>query len=371
MEIIPYSDDYFDSLVAFLRVNWAQNHSVYNRELFDWQYGGPDCDRSSCVLLIDDGGSIAGFLGTICYPFVYDNTIKKAAGLAIWIIDKNIKNSGIGLHLRKAVEEKYDVVFTIGINHETIRYYQKRGYNYYDSLHRYIAPLDVQGYQYFLAQPCGETAIRKWVNDVELNERSIEPAAGFDAVALENAYKQNVVPNFKLLPQKNASFWQWRYLESKGFSYLFYQGGGGIVIFREESVHAPGDEQRHGLKCLRIIEIIPSNGSVWNGADNPELVSILSSVLSWARERGCVLADFQISTSRIGHILESVGFRLQQESGETNAVRLFSPFRANASALNFVYRVMHEGDFASIDRDYVYLTKSDTDMDRPNWPGVQ
>lgn len=367
MEIVSYSGKYFEPLVAFLRKNWAPNHSIYDKCLFDWQYGGCAGDLSASVLLLDDNGKIQGFLGAIQYPFLFYDETKTAAGLAIWVVDKDIKNSGAGLYLRKTVEDNFDIVYTIGLNPATIRYYQKRNYNYYDSLNRYVIPLDANKYQSFLLNLCENEEIKDWLNTVRFTEPAA-PSVDFNANTLAEIYQNSVAPHFTLRPQKDATFWEWRYLNSKGFSYLFYQASGGVVVFRVDNTHSPDDPLRHGVKCLRIIEILPDNGKVWDGDVDEDLIDTVLSVLTWAKEQGCVLADFQISNSRLSHILEEIGFRLQLNEGKTNISRLFSPYRANASPLNFVYRTLsNSGKFISINREDTYLLKSETDMDRPNF----
>lgn len=366
MEIIPYSDKHFASLTAFLKNNWAPSHSIYSKCLFDWQYGGPVGKASASLLLLDGTGAIQGFLGVIPYSFLFRGDKKDGAGLAVWVVDKGIKNSGAGLYMRKEIEGRFDVVYTIGLNLETIHYYQKRQYQYYDSLHRYVIPLEAEGYQRLLAEPCASGDVAAWAASIAVAPLAT-PVAGVDAAELENAYQHGVAFRFPLCPLKDAKFWEWRYLNSKGFEYLFFRAEGGIVVCRVEETHALGERLRHGLRCLRIIEILPADGAVWDGKDSPSLVEAILSVLAWARDQGCVLADFQISNSRLRHILTQAGFRLQESAGTTNIARLFAPFRENAKPLNFTYRVLDSEGFAEIDREDTYIVKSDTDMDRPNY----
>ena len=35
MRICNYSPNYFEALIAFLRENWAKNHTIYEKSLFD------------------------------------------------------------------------------------------------------------------------------------------------------------------------------------------------------------------------------------------------------------------------------------------------------------------------------------------------
>ncbi len=365
MDIVPYSEGYFEPLIDFLRRNWSTDHAIYRKQLFDWQYGGPQGDPSASVLLIDSNGFVQGFLGAIPYPFLYQGKVKAAAGLSVWIVEKEIKYSGVGLYLRNEIESRFDVVYAMGLNLATVHYYQKRGYQYYSNLNRYVVPLEAKGYQNFLLRPGEADDIAAWIQAVPCLSTAV-PDTKIGADTLAKAYQHGIASSFSLLPRKDSQFWQWRYLDSEGFSYLFWEDEGGIIVFRLEAAHAPGDSVHHGLKCLRLIEILPADSNVWDGGRSPALTRTILSVLAWGREQGCVLADFQISNSRLGHVVKDAGFRLQQETGITNVARLFSPYRENALPINLAYRICECDGFAEADREDTYLVKSDVDMDRPN-----
>jgi len=320
---------------------------------------------------LDDTNEIQGYLGVVSYPFLIYDSIIEAAGLAMWVVDESLKNSGIGMYLRKAVEDRFDIVYVIGINHNVVRYYQRRTYSYYNSLNRYILPLDAENYKHFFVDS-DEVAVGKiksWSDSI-CYRNSASPLTNLDTSLLAKKYTENVAPYFTLRPNKDVAFWEWRYIKSKGFKYLFYEREGNIVIFRIENTYSPSNLLLHGKKCLRVIEILPNDGKVWNGNSDENLAETLCKVLTWAKEQGCVLADFQISNSKLSHILKDVGFRLQSEDSITNVAHLFSPFRLNAPPLNFAYRINYQGNgFLNIDREETYLLKSDGDMDRPNYLG--
>ena len=364
--VIPYSEGYFCQLIDFLRKNWAPNHLIYNKQLFDWQYGGMASDFSSNKLLIDESNAIQGFLGAVSYPFLFNNEFKKAAGLSVWIVDKEVRNSGAGSLLKTTIEDSFDIVYAIGINLDTVRYYKKYNYNFFDGLYRYVIPLDLGGYQLFLNSPHNVEDVKNWFDTIAFT-RAAHPTIDFCANILSETYANCVAPHFSFCPHKDVDFWRWRYLESKGFTYMFFQGKGGIVLFRIECAHSPSDSLRHGIKCLRIIEILPNNGNVWENIADQDLSETLLAVVTWAKNQGCVLADFQISNSRLSHILQTIGFKHQSDIGITNVARLFRPYKVDVFPLNFAYRIPRDNEFVKIDREETYLLKSDSDMDRPNF----
>jgi len=371
MEIKSYSEIYFEPLIDFLRKSWAENHSIYEKQLFDWQYGGCMGDSSACLLLLDNNNEIQGFLGTVSYPFMVNDSVSNAAALSIWVVDKNIRSSGAGKNLKKTVEDRFHIVYAIGMNPATIRYYENHGYSYHNSLHRYVLPLDTECFKLFLidSDRTDEGKVMGWFDSIRFSEPTA-PSTDFNSDILAEIYQRNVAPHFLVRPKKDAAFWEWRYIKSKGFKYLFHETEDNVVIFRIENTYSPGDLLKHDRKCLRIIEILPNDGNVWNGKPNKDLAETLQTVLTWAKEQGCILADFQISNSGLGHVLEEVGFRIQSEDNVTNLTRLFSPLRPDAAPLNFAYRIKnHAGEILNVDREDTYILKSDSDMDRPNYLG--
>ena len=364
MEIIPYNDSFFEKLIIFLRKNWADEHAIYDKPLFDWQYKGPMND-TPCAFLVTENDRVCGFLGGVPYDFLLNGNRISGVGFAIWIMDKALKNSGIGLMLRKNFEKLYDVTYSIGINLNAAGLYSGMNYSYYNSLRRYVIALNAEKYMLFLLRGADYNLICNWVNK-QNKSSSIDPADTIDPFSLETLYMSNIAPNFKLLPYKNKNFWQWRYIENYGFRYVFFKNMGCVIIARVENVYAPQNKNLHNLKCLRIVEILPSSRYFQNDGDDALLFYTLTEALNWARKTGCVLADFYISNSYYDKILLRTGFIMQETEPVADIVRLFSPYRQNVNPLNYAYRINNREKSVIRDED-TYFLKSDGDMDRPNF----
>ena len=302
------------------------------------------------------------------YNFIYDNKQVTGIGFAIWIVDNRLKNSSIGLYLRKEMENMYDISYSIGINEKIIDTYTKLGYNYHSNLNRYVVALNATNYRFFLLNDIDISIIQQWIFAQPKNY-AIEPCDSIEANYLESLYMANVVPFFAFLPYKNNSFWQWRYIQNEGYNYTFFNTSGGVIITRVDYVYYPQDKRLHNLKCLRIIEIIPSNINIFIREDDDLLFDAITRVIAWGRETGCVLADFQISNSRYEYILNKAGFIKQDTQQTANITRLFAPYKSEAKPLNYAYKINIDNEFHSINKENTYFLKSDGDMDRPNWLG--
>ncbi|WP_179030817.1 GNAT family N-acetyltransferase [Paenibacillus kribbensis] len=374
MEIVKYRDSDYESLVAFMRINWSPEHAIYNKELFDWQYRIDENGLSESLLLIDNG-CIEGFLGVIPGEYSSNGEQYKGISFAMWIVSEKYRNSGLGIMLMKEAEKYNSVCLTLGCNFQVVPMYERMGYSYSDHLNRYVIPLDVNGYVNLLKDPVNQAGIEQWLSDVEERLiRSYSPVPNITGEKLEQLYITSIQRRFSLSQYRSASFWEWRYINSAGYKYLFFGDPAveGIVVARLDRAYAP-EESVHGTKVLRIIEIIPANADVWEGAFDHGLIEMVHGVLSWARSQGCVAADYQLSSNRLEHILESIGFKKQNidyTPEECGLAGLFQPFRYRVNPINFVWKMKsNEDGFKNMEVNDIYLVKTDGDMDRPNiWP---
>jgi GNAT superfamily N-acetyltransferase len=348
MEILPYQSTDFDRVVAFLRENWAGSHPLYDRALFDWQYRTA---TASASLLVVDEGRVVGFLGTMPGRYVLDGEVRAAAGLTMWCVDRELRSGGLGVRLIRATEKTHPVTFTLGANVAVLPMYLAMGYAVLPSLHRYSTPLDNAGCARLGGQ--GTAEVRPW-------PIGILPTP--DAQALSDLFGRTVRPAFRFTQVRDADFWSWRYIENTGYRYhRFGEGMSGAVVARVEPVHAPDRPDVHGLRVLRLIELLPSTPAAWDGPADDRFSALLGNVLGWAKTQGCVAADFQCASSRAGHLLRPLGFG---DRDEIRLPELLSPFRPDAAPINFVWKVS-----PAVDADDCYVVKSDCDMDRPSlWP---
>jgi GNAT superfamily N-acetyltransferase len=372
MKILPYPDSDFSALVQFLQANWAPCHALYDKRLFDWQYRTGQSENS---LLVVDGHRILAFLGNVPATYQVRGQLTTGVGLTMWCVDKEYRNSGLGILLIREAERMHRVTLTLGANVNVVPMYQRMGYSALARLHRYVVPLQFDGYRHLLTTPADESELREWCAAVQSQGAPNLPDSPPTAAAMAALYSRSIPANFAFSQSRDADFWQWRYLDSAGFRYhlLGDPQSTGAAVVRIEQVIAPDQPHLQSLRVLRIIELLPANPDVWHGCIDPAFITLLRSLLCWGQTRGCVAADFQCSNSRLSHVLAHAGFREQIGDGQappTSLAQLFQPFRPNANPINFVWKV--KGDDAkpiAIDPEDAYFVKSDCDMDRPNvWP---
>ncbi|KPV42385.1 GNAT family N-acetyltransferase [Alicyclobacillus ferrooxydans] len=373
MDIVPYDQTRWEDLITFLKENWAPNHVVYDSTIFDWQYRCKDWNDDSHSLLVVDEKKILGFLGNIPGQYQFDGKTIYGDALTMWVVDESLRNRGLGVLLIRQTEKNVPVTLTLGCNQNVVSMYERMGYSVLSRLNRYVAPLSASEYRKLLIEPRQDVDIEIWANRVRNEACKTSPARPLEHInvtALERLFQSSIVGNFRFTQNRNANFWTWRYIENKGFSYIFFGSPTeeGIIVARVERAYAPAQLDVHGLKVLRLIELIPFHDRVWNGVRSDTFVHLIRSVLRWAIDEGCVAVDYQSSTSRLEHVLFDVGFTREDET--TGLAQLFQPYRPKATPINFVWKVRgRDNKPIQLSPDETYFVKADCDMDRPNiWP---
>jgi len=374
MEIRTYDPGDWPALRAFIHEHWRAGHPYTDRVLFEWQFMGFASERPVSKL-VEHEGQIAGFLGGTPGLYWANGTVLPGVVYDLWVVRPDLRNGALGLLMMKALEDEFDVCCCLGINPDVVRYYTARGYDYAPALHRWIVPLNRDGFNQLVAtHPARPDTAGVTVPDLS-GVREAESLRSPDTLALQIMYERTVEAAFRLALHRNAEFWSWRYLRSAGFKYQMFGSvvDVGIIVARIESIISPEHPQADGKKVLRLIECLPARPDTWNGQPDDAHLALLRSVLAWGARKQCILADFQHSSDRLGHVLEAAGFIAVSPTAPA-AVRavpnLFQPLQYERPPINYVWRLA--GSAAPerpIESRDIYLVKSDDGMDRPNiWP---
>jgi len=373
--IISYSDQYWDEVKTFIKRNWREDHPICNKELFDWQFRGfGDKNKKMSTFLLFYKDELIGFRGTI--PGLYqvpvhnrEMRIVLGGASAMWSIDTSYRHGVFGFMLLNEALKTMNVITGLGSNPKTsLPFYIHTGFKILDSMHRYVAPLEVDGYYKLLAIKSHYKQIREWTkiwDNVTTVVKPYEPNINEIASVWEKA----TFPLRIFSLYRNADFWRWRYLESKGYRYLFFgePKSTGIIVARVEEIIAITEPGLDGQKVFRIIEIIPINALAWRGEIDINFAVLLQGVIKWAVYQGCIAVDFYCSTTRFEPVLFEAGLKKYDVNDSIYSLAiLFQPLKYSAKIVNSFFRVNIEGASSGIKFEDAYMVKSDGDQDRPN-----
>jgi hypothetical protein len=287
--------------------------------------------------------------------------------IAMWMVRPDFRQSGLGILLLDQAERDFGVIHCLGANPAAASYYVRRGYAKCERLTRYIGALSSEGYAALCVSPAPKAHLRDWEQQLTGNEAKVPTRPTADVLA--SVWQGSTLPDSRCVVQglhRNASFWQWRYLDSPGFDYVFFgrPPETGVIVARVEEVL--GREEL----VLRLIEIIPTHPSAWHTEDL-QLLTLLRQAFTWARDQGCVAVDFQTTGSLLQPTLAACGLRAQswpfESDPATSLAPLFQPLTADKPPINVFWRTaVDANDLSSSPQGDWCFAKSDGDMDRPN-----
>tara|TARA_B100000575_G_C23143330_1_gene666182 strand:- start:10077 stop:11270 length:1194 start_codon:yes stop_codon:yes gene_type:complete len=386
IELKKYEDSYWEEFVDFIDRQWGPNHPITQKNLFDWQFNGfgnDDCNIKSYTLF--NKGEMIGFRGVI--PGIYqiprqnELSFSKGGSFSMWYVDEKYRGQKLGLKLHLAVQEMLDVIITGGSTFDTsVPFYLREGFKMLDSMHRYILPLNIEGYSQLLCEYIDIDTIKYQFNIPEFCsvEYPVQEPNCFDC---EKLWTKMTAANNIFSVHRSQDFLKWRYIDNVGFKYLFFGDPNtvGFIIARIENVESDLETHR-GLKVFRIIEIVPKHDIVWKGKTEKDMRAFFINVLGYAKSLGCVAVDFFHSSNMFNELLMSCGFRKQKiiemdknkflshDLKELKLAAIFAPFRKYYEPLNVLYRIYDKKSkrLLTIPFDNTCIVKSDGDMDRPN-----
>jgi hypothetical protein len=382
IRVRPYTPADGPGVREFIREHVRRDHPNTQDWLFDWFYRGFGSAKGKIASVVATwNGEIAGFRGMIpgLFQVPLDGGMEIVEGgtYAFWTIRSELKGTGLGYEMYKETVELAPKVITgVGSNLQTSApIYLRNGWSKLDALHRYVLPLDAEGFSALLKAKGDRQEIEDWTGSARGSADPVAPSTP-DLGAIASVWEDVTFPLGIFAIYRTREYLEWRYVDSPGFRYLFFgePDENGTVIARVETICSREREDMDGRRVLRIIEILPGTPRAWTGERDPKLEDLLGGVLAWAAREGCLLADFYCTSSRFDPLLTgALPFR-KQDAAAGPLVRgvpnLFQPLSPTPKPLNSFIRVAPRGEEpVEIDFDHTYIVRSENDQDRPNLLG--
>lgn len=322
------SDKDFDKLQKFIHEKWKENHilSVDNK-LMDFQHKSKN--GYNFVISKNDNNEITGILGFIPLS-KFDQNLKATTDiwLAIWKVDENKAEPGIGFALLKWLEKqiKPESIGSIGINTEVKRIYDILGYNTGVLKQYFILNPSIQNHKIANFNK-EQTPIYKSSSTSFVKEIKIED--------LEHL-------NFSFNPVKSKKYIENRYLNHPYYKYLLFGAYEKNVL---KAVFVIKKIIINGSSCMRIVDI---------QGELTKLNSIYESIVSILQNHASEYIDC-LNHGLSEELFSELGFSLRNP--DTIIPNYFEPFLQENIDILFAYK--------SKTPNYVVF-KGDSDQDRPN-----
>lgn len=365
-KIVQFEEKYFQQLKQLIRDGWNQNHILQKSdELLRWQYTGYGQMGGMKLPLLFHGDKMIGFRLMIPIELMLsdkegNHKVIPSAVSTLYFVDANYRGMKLGLKLQLYTIEHYGGYFSIASNLKTSApIYKKSGAKMLETMYRYFRPLS----QDISALIVGECE-KDWDY---MDSKMVMVPHEITAKELAEAWQKTVEGKNITSLNKSESFFQWRYLDSPIYKYYCFgrEADGGYVVARVCDLF-DGNKQKTGKKVFRILELIPGNRDVWDGKADNKLAALIDGACGWAKEQGCMAAEFYMSSSRFGKVMEEAGFEEinKDELLASSVMSYFEPCDMGHRLSNvFVQSSLVAEDF---DFENSYFTLSDADQDRPN-----
>ncbi len=334
-----------------IRTHWQRDHPLLDRGLYDWQYRGygEAADGNPWAFIATDGAQVVSFVGLI--PGMVRHvtadgvTVRPQALVGLWFTDPGYRAAGIGVLLLRQARRELDILGSLGVNPLARSVFTRLGFDRYQLLRRWVAPLD-DGYRQLLVSPpdVGAGAVEQWLERVPT-------ARSAESVTLDPVALARIAADVTCGLDRSAEFYRWRYKDSVGHHYSTLRCDDGWAIVRVEQPSRPDC-----APVLRIIELLAS----------ADAAGLVGAVLAWGRSSGCCAADFQLSPGdELEPALAAASMRATDAPRpETALAELLRPYRPKADPINVIFAP------DANDCGAWRFLKSDGDMDRSNEPAA-
>jgi hypothetical protein len=366
-KLIKYSNQYYDELKKLIHDGWAPNHVFLQSDaLLKWQYEGYGALKGKGPILMLDGDRLIGF--RLFIPIEIHQCDDEGVSIlpsvvsTLYFLKEEYRGQKLGFRMQQYIFDEIGNYFAIASNLKTSApIHRKTGAYMIDKMYRYVLVLTSDADKLLSTDSSLSTFPLFTSTAQPASENAMKPAE------LETFWAHSIQGKNVTSLQRSADFWQWRYLDSPVYKYHFFgsEEQEGIVVGRVSNLFNP-DKTLRSEKVFRILEIIPANKLVWNGVLDDKLVRLLESVNQWAKQHGCCLSEFYLSSSRFASCLQASQFiEVNLNADSKNAVMsYFEPCDPGTRLCNVTYWSQHyAGNF---DFENTYFTLSDADQDRPN-----
>jgi len=302
-----------------------------------------------------------GLLGIM--PFVLNNQGKRDLGFCLtnWIVLPEYRTSGAGLALLNEVQKfKPDVILSLGINNDVSKLYKMMRWNVLEDCPRWIG---IQKKERTIEEVLSGNPepLRYWE---EIKSVEVKPSYEIEIdqildEQLWNEYYWNDFAKQSIGFARDYSFIAWRYLENPYFKYRVLtckdRDGSykGLAIVRVEQIL---DKEKIG----RVVEFMATSQDC--------AVALANSLVDL--DKDILFYDFYCFSSISSWGLESVGFKKVYKNIQDKYVlpSRFQPLDLEVTNLmaSLYTSPQLRKKINLLNGDFWYVTKGDSDQDRPN-----
>ena len=364
IEIKIVDESMWPSVKQLIHDGWNENHIFTKSDtLLKWQYTGYGKSKNNGAFALFDGDNIIGFRLMIPIELMISSNGQKRivpSGVStLYYIKPEYRGMKLGLKMQLYVIDRWNSYFAIASNLKTSApIYKKSGAFMLDEMYRFVLPLS-KSYSNIMVAP---SSVEK---NIFKGGAIVEPT-NIESATLERLWVKSVTSANITSLNRPKDFWEWRYLNSPIYNYLFFGSEEtGIIVGRICDLYND-DFTKKDERVFRILEFIPANNKVWEGVYDEKMASLLSGVSSWAQSIGCAACEFYLTSKHFDPIFEQIGYKEVNYNTSNKWLDIFSYFEPCAQNRLSNVTLLDKNYSGEFDFNNTYFTLSDADQDRPN-----
>lgn len=341
IRIVKYAKSDCARFSEFARRSFHPKYILSDEKFLDWQYLSPGAE----LALAKRGEEIVGFFGYKDFDYKIYGETKRVRAVMNLFADEKYRMAGVGPMLARHVFDTKNYILVSSYNDAAQKLYRHLRPNWVEAgdLNRYMAVLG--GHELLkefkvVRLPRADSGIGSR-NDGLVVEKIAQILNEFDE------FWHGARKRYPVTIERTSEYLKWRYLKHPFFDYQILAARhdgklAGFLVYRFEEV---GD-----FKIARIIDFA--------SVESAE-VALLNEFLDRARAAGAQAADFMFSGPVHREALVQVGFFDVTSTDFAKFPIRFNPLSYSKFVINIAYDI--PAPLADC-----YLTKGDSDQDRPN-----
>lgn len=357
-KIKQFEESDFELFRDFIKRNFHKKYILTDFKFLKWQYGSNSRKKYFSILLLKEKNNLYGCLGNVVLDYKVLDRIKKTSIYMNLFVDPALRSLGLGTPLINEAMKKRDAALNIAYNPETASIYQKLGnWQKMGKFFRYLVIFNSKA----VANIFKEESPKKKLNSYQLKSKNLftsktncQYIKNFNSDF--NLFWKTIRQRYQMTIERTAQYLNWRYANHPYFKYFILTARKnkelvGCLIYRIE--------KNQNFKIGRIIDFISS--------ENFE-TDLLKKFILDVQKKGVDMADFMFGGNYYHKSLKTVGFFEASNTIFKNFPILFNPISYKKPNISFMVwtkdKNINQNEFYNPSN--WYLTKGDSDQDRPN-----
>jgi|SRR3990172_787209 len=336
----------------FIKKSYGRDdYILLSKKFLKWQFlDNPFNNSGSYTLkLFVKEGAILGQIGFIPVRLsLPGNKIADACYPVNLIVNPDFRELGIGFFLLKDIMKDFQFIINPGSSSNGEKLCKGLGMKTLGFLKRYVYIVSEKKARLIFNGKAEAFDKLKIVKHKRIPSKIINQP-DFDLPS-EDIFKVFGINYFPYHIVRNRDFLTWRYLRHPFFDYKFFFSDDhkGLLIYREEI------EPNLGIKIWRIVEML---------APMDSCRMIIDQLIDLAFSAEVTMVDFICSFKTYDNVLKSKGFLSDESDIVKGLAYLFQPLDFRKTGIRLIISYKEELEH---NMDQWYITKGDSDQDRPN-----